>query len=150
MNEHELTESLQTPSIMRRKVDQHISALLAEERALRIVHASRIEQVEKELARFERRLVEAYNQSQKLAEEVRNLAERVTRHADLEEEQWKVVNKGAEHLEALGETMNQHLTANAAIQARISWIERIMFGMFGVVASLLIASAAPVLNWWLR
>lgn len=150
MTDTEAANVLQSPSIMRRKVDQHVTTLLAEERAQRIVTTGRLEQMEKDLQRVERRLAESFAHVERLAEQTRALCDRFARHADLEEEQWRVVNKANDCLETLGKSLQAHLTESAALVGRVSGLERVVYGVAGAVVSLLVAATPALLAWWLK
>jgi hypothetical protein len=85
-----------------------------------------------------------------LAEQVRALVDRFAHHADLEEGQWQVVNKANAHLERLSQVLNEHLSAASAIQVRVSNLERVLYGLAGMIATMIVAAAPVLLNWWLK
>jgi uncharacterized coiled-coil protein SlyX len=150
MTATDLKTMLEDPEIMRRTIDQHMAAILAEERAQRIVQGAHLTQIDKDIARLDSKLTESFGHVERLAEQVRALVDRFAHHADLEEGQWQVVNKANAHLERLSQVLNEHLSAASAIQVRVSNLERVLYGLAGMIATMIVAAAPVLLNWWLK
>jgi uncharacterized coiled-coil protein SlyX len=150
MTATDLKTMLDDPEIMRRTIDQHMAAILAEERAQRIVQGAHLTQIDKDIARLDSKLTESFGHVATLAEQVRALVDRFAHHADLEEGQWLVVNKANAHLERLSQVLNEHLSAASAIQVRVSNLERVLYGLAGMIATMIVAAAPVLLNWWLK
>lgn len=56
-------------------------------------------------------------------------------HTQMEEYQWTVVNKANETLEKIGAALNEHLQQSHGLVARIDWLERLMWALWGVMGA---------------
>lgn len=150
MTATDLQTLLDDPELMRRTIDQHMAAILAEERAQRLVQGAHLTQIDKDIARLDGKLTEAFGHVERLAEQVRALLDRFAHHAELEEGQWQVVNHANVHLERLSQLLNDHLNAASALSVRVTNLERVLYGIAGMMAATIVAAAPVLLAWWLK
>jgi hypothetical protein len=65
------------------------------------------------------------------------ISNKLSIHSELEEHQWEVVNSSKATLIELSTVLNRHLQEGAAVGARINWIERMLYLLYGGMATFL-------------
>lgn len=126
----------QAPEItLRRQMDDRLMSQLDNERDRVTDLNIRLIRVETTFAEIVKDIAKIYAHVETLALSIQGIAQRLDTHATMEEHQWSVVNKANEHLIKLDDVLNQHLNCAGAMSTRLDWIERVLIGLCGAVAS---------------
>ena len=96
-----------------------------------------LEGIRIDLGKLERGQREWIGSHEQLASSMAELTQRFAVHAEMEERQWEVVNQSRDHLKELSVALSHHLEASGAMSTRLDWIERLVFGVYGMAGSMI-------------
>lgn len=104
------------------------------------------EQIKTDINRLENSQREGLGFQEQTASSMAQISNKLAVHTEMEEYQWTVVNESHKHLEELSAALSTHLEAASAINERLNWIERSVFGMYGAIGSSILLLGGWILS----
>ena len=89
----------------------------------------------KDMGRLDQKQADILAGTEKAADSIALIANKLAIHTEMEEYQWSVVNKANNTLAEVGTALSQHLQESGAMNTRISWVEKLLWALWGVVAT---------------
>lgn len=100
----------------------------------------------RDMTKFDQKQGDILASAEKTASSIAAIANKFAIHAEMEEYQWTVVNQANKTLTDVGAALSQHLQESGALNTRISWVEKLLWALWGVVAT----SGAMLIPYALR
>lgn len=100
----------------------------------------------RDMARLDHQQSDILLATERTAGSMATVANKLATHTEMEEFQWKVVNQANTTLAEVGSALSQHLQETAATNVRLTWLEKMIWTLWGVVG----AAAAMLVPYALR
>jgi chromosome segregation ATPase len=131
-------------SVPRRQLDRRIlESYDANNERIRAI-SSRVTRIEatfdsirQDMKRLEEHQSKMLGHSEQTAASMAAISHKLAIHTEMEEHQWDIVNSSRDSLLELGTALNRHLQEGAVMSARINWIERLLYLLYGGMATFL-------------
>ncbi len=104
------------------------------------------EAIQRDLSKLEQRQSESLAHIEKTAESMSEIAHKLRVHTEMEEYQWVQVNKANDTLEVVTKALSAHIQASGTLEMRVSWLERMLFALYGCAGAIGVA----LITQWLQ
>ena len=89
----------------------------------------------KDIGKLDQKQADILAGTEKAADAISLIANKLAIHTEMEEYQWTVVNQANKTLTDVGSALSQHLQESGALNTRISWVEKLLWALWGVVGA---------------
>ena len=126
----------------RRQFDQKLIATQDADRERVLAMQERLAHIEaafesftRDMRRVEQKQTDILAGTEKAAKSIALIASRLHAHAEMEEFQWTVVNRSNDTLADMGKVLSHHVQESGALSARVCWLEKLLWALWGVVGA---------------